>query len=151
MKFPAAIFLTLALVAPCLHAADIVLPAQAAKLEGRDAIYDDAAAYKCIRHWKNTNIVARWSFDVPAKAAYRVFVTYACPPELSGSEIEIMAGTQRATGQVQSTGAWNTYKEFDLGPVILRKTGPLEFVLRVARIPRGSAWDLKGVRLVPEN
>lgn len=147
----ATLILALACFAPHLHAADIVLPAKTAALNGKEAIYDDAPGYKCIRHWKNTNITASWKFEVPKKAAYRVFMTYACPPDLIGSEIEITAGTQRATGIVQSSGGWNRYKEFDLGPLIFRKTGPLEIVIRATRINRGTAWDLQSMRLVPEN
>lgn len=151
MKFVAAIFLMLALSATGVHAADIALPTKAAKLEGQPAYYDDATGYKCIRHWRNTNITARWTFDVPAKSAYRVFLTYACPPDITGSGIEVTVGPQRATGFTQSTGGWNRFKEFDLGPVLLRKPGQTELVVRITSIVRGNGFDLQSVRLVPEN
>ncbi len=127
----------------------ILLETKDAKIEGGGR-YDDTNGYKCIRDWKTTNVVARWNFDVPAKGSYRVLLTYACPRDGDGSEIEVNVGTQRANGLTESTGNWTTFKEFDLGPVLLRRPAATELSVKATRAAHGSVWDLRSVKLVRE-
>lgn len=128
----------------------ILLPTGEAKVSG-GARYDDGAAYKCIRDWRTTNVVARWAFTLPARGAWRVLLTYACPPESAGSAFEVVAGEQRANGFTRSTGNWTTFKEHDVGPILLRKPGAHELVVRVTRQTGGSVWDLRHVKLARED
>ncbi len=132
------------------EAKEILLPTKDAKMEGPDVRYDDGAEYKCIRSWKSTNVVLTWSFNVPAKAAYRIFVTYAAPNDANGSEAEIATGGQVARFFLQPTGDWRKFVERDLGPILLRKPGPAELTVRVTRKAGGSVWDFRSLRLVPE-
>lgn len=153
MKWPL-MLLTLCALPLAAGAADgsgeILLPSKAAALEGPDAKYDDGAEFKCIRNWKSTNVVLRWSFDVPAKAAYRVYVTYAAPNDATGCEAELATGNQVAKFMVKTTGDWRKFVETDLGPILLRKPGPAELTIRVTRKMGGSVWDFRSLRLVPE-
>ena len=150
-----ALFFALIFRSAVLFAADgsrtNILDTKNATLEGPNARYDGGPDFHCIRDWKNTNIVARWNFDVPAKGAYRVLLTYACPTNLFGSEIEVTVGSQRAGGFTESTGTWITFKEFDLGPLLLRKPGTTEVAVKITRIlNKSGAWDLRTVKLVRE-
>lgn len=133
------------------EAKEIFLPAKDAKIEGPDVRYDDGADYKCMRAWKSTNVVLTWSFNIPAKAAYRIFVTYAAPNDANGCEAEIATGGQVARFFVQPTGDWKKFAERDLGPILLRKPGPAELTVRVTRKVGGSVWDFRSLRLVAEN
>lgn len=127
----------------------LTLETRDAKREGGGR-YDPDPKYRCIRDWLQTNMIARWTFDLPARGTYRVIAVYACDPKVAGSTFEIEIGNQKANGTVQSTDRWENFKEYDLGPVLLRKPGPLSVTVRVTRIPRGTAWDLRLLRLVPD-
>lgn len=127
---------------------EILLPASQAKIEGK-ARYDDSPANKCIRYWDGTNIVLRWSFNVPARAAYRVFVTYCTPGGGPGNEAEVAVGSQVAKFQYEATGGWGKFEEKDIGPLLLRTPGPAELSVKITK-RKGHAWDFRSVRLVPE-
>ena len=128
----------------------ILLETKDAVIEG-DARYDGGADFHCLRDWKSTNVVARWQVNIPAKGAYRVLLTYACPHPSAGSTIEVDVGTQRASGFTESTGSWQTFKEFDLGPVLLRKPGQTELSVKATYAAHGSVWDLRCVKLARED
>jgi hypothetical protein len=132
------------------EAKDVFLPTKDARIEGPDAKYDDGAEFKCVRNWKSTNIVLRWSFNVPAKAAYRIFVTYAAPYDGEGCEAEVATGSQIARFTVRATGDWRKFEERDLGPILLRQPGPAELSVRVTKKMGGSVWDFRSLRLVQE-
>lgn len=139
-----------ALLGFALQAHGEELPAAKAKIAG-GARYDGGEAFRCIRYWGSTNVTATWKTEVPAKGTWRVFVTYACPKDLAGSEFEMSLGDQKVNGTTVSTGGWETFKEMDLGPVIFRKPGKIDVVLRVTRMRKSSCWDLRAVRLAPES
>lgn len=131
------------------RAADIVLEPKTAKIEG---VADRASreGKPLIGSWSSTNMIARWQVDVPQKASYRAFVTLSSPPASAGSTLEIRIANQRATCVIPDTGDWNRYQELDLGPVLLRKTGPTELAAQIIIKARGDAMNLKRIRLVPE-
>jgi hypothetical protein len=150
------VFLVLAgLSVFCVAAAEkpgaIDLPAKTAKIAGPDAAYDEGSEYRCIRSWKTTNVVLRWSFTIPAKGAYRMFINYSAPHTSDNSEALIECGNQRASFFVKSTGDWRRFVEADLGPILFRKPGEAELTLRVTAKMPGSVWDFRSLRLVPED
>ena len=131
-------------------AGDVALEASRAKISG-GARYDRNPDLNCIRYWGSTNVSASWKVDAVPRGTWRVFLTYACPDNMAGSEFEVVVGGQKVTGTTAGTGSWTTFKEMDLGPVILRRAGPVDVVLRIARMAKSSAWDVRGLRLVPES
>ena len=139
----------LALAALPAVAGDVALEAAKAKLSG-GARYDRNPDLNCIRYWGSTNVTATWKADAVPRGTWRVFITYACPDNMAGSEFELSVGGQKVTGRTAGTGSWLVFKEMDLGPVILRRSGPLDVSLRISRMARSSAWDVRGIRLVPE-
>jgi len=131
-----------------LAADEIVLPAKDAKLAGPDAKYENA--YKAICSWRNTNIVATWTVQIPAKGAYRVFLTYSTLATSAGNEAEITIGNQRAAFSIAATRGWDDYAEHDIGPVLLRNPGSAELSLKVTKI-KTKVWNVRMLRLVKED
>lgn len=127
---------------------EILLPTSQAKIEGK-ARYDGSPGNQCVRYWDGTNIVQRWAITVPARAAYRVFVTYSAPDSSQGNEAEVVVGSQVAKFLLKGTGGWGTFAEQDIGPVLLRTPGPAELSVKITK-RKGTAWDFRSLRLVPE-
>lgn len=152
-KWVLPILLHLALVIPCF-AADpsvIVLAARDAKIGGdHQAVYEGGTERDNIGIWRTTNATAVWKFDLPERGAYRVIVVYSCDDNGAGNTFEITVGGQHANGVTASTHGWTKYVELDLGPVILRKPGPMELTARPTRILRTFAMNIQAVRLVRE-
>ena len=142
--------LALLLFALAASGADLHLQAREASLAGGKARYDGADNFRCIRGWTSTGITATWKCKIPTRGTWRVYITYACPPEIAGSEFELTLGDQKVNGVIASTERWENYKEMDLGPVIFRRPGDIEAVLRVTKGRNGDHWDVRSIRLVPE-
>jgi hypothetical protein len=130
----------------------IALDSKNARIEDRDgsAKYEDIANRRCVGFWHGTNVVVTWKFDVPEKGAYRVIVVYAALVPEPGSEIEVNVANQRANGLAKPTKDWGKFEELDLGPVLLRKTGPAEVTVKVTRMSGGHGLNLRAIRLVRE-
>lgn len=135
-----------------LQAADpIVLKARDAMVAGPEAKYESGGARDCIGFIHSTNVTITWKFDLPQRGAYRVFVLYSTGPKLGGGAFEVTAGGQRADGSPVDTGDWGNFKELDLGPILLRKPGPTELVVRPTRLVNNRhVMNLRSVKLVPE-
>lgn len=132
-------------------AAALAFAARDAKVEGAgSAKFETNPDQQNIGVWDSTNTVIRWTAAAVAKGTYRVRVVLSCAPESAGSDYEVTVGNQRANGVVPATGGWTRYEEADLGPVVLRKAGPVDVALRVTRIQRRFAINVRAVKLVPE-
>ncbi len=153
MRFFFAMAVWLAMAVAVRAAETIVLDAKDAKIEQPQdgmAKYETIPNRLCIGFWHSTNIVARWSLNVPAKSAYRVVAVLSCMKGSEGAQFEVRVAGQRAAGFVPSTDDWGRFVELDLGPVLLRKPGPAELTVQAITMPHGSAMNLRAVRLVPE-
>lgn len=144
-------------LAGAVNAADpIVLDSKDAKIEQPPgdaknmARYETVANRLCVGFWHSTNIVVRWPVNVPAKAAYRMILVVSCIKGMEGAHVQAMIAGQKADGFVPSTTDWGNFVEWDLGPVLLRKPGATELTVQATSIPRGSAMNLRAVKLVPE-
>lgn len=128
-------------------------------LKARDAVvggdgqgkYEAGPARDCIGFWHSTNTTVSWSFDLTNRGTYRVLMVYSTGPKLGGGAFEVNVGGQRADGSAIDTGDWGCFMELDLGPVMLRKPGRLELVVRPTRLVNNRhVMNLRGVKLVPE-
>ena len=130
-------------------AADLHLASREASLAGGKARYDGADNFRCIRGWTSTNITATWKCRIPTRGTWRVYITYACPPEIAGSEFELKLGDQKVNGIVASTERWENYKEMDLGPVIFRLMSGQNldeaFAKKIGDLLRGAALNRRPV------
>lgn len=127
--------------------------AEAIVLKARDAAIKGGARYVAstdnIGYWQDANAVVSWTATVARAGTYRVLVTLACPPADAGSAYEIRIGSQRVNGFVPNTGSWTVYKEYDLGPVLLRRPGDVRIEIFATR-KVGSTMNLRAIRLVRE-
>ena len=145
-------------LAACVVAARADDPSGVLEFKARDAkiggdgmaAYESGADHDNIGLWRTTNATAAWKFDLPQRGTFRIFVVYSCGDDAKGTAFDVTVGGQRANGVTASTGNWMNYVELDLGPVILRKTGPQELVVRPTHINRMFALNVRAVRLVPE-
>lgn len=128
-----------------------VLHSRDARIEGQgSAKYESRPEQQNIGVWNTTNTVVKWPTASLGKGVYRVVVVFACSPGEEGSDFEVTVGSQRAAGVTVSTGGWTRFAEMDLGPVILRKDGPVDVAVRVIRIKRHWGINLRELRLIPE-
>lgn len=154
MKLLIHIFLFLSLVSAA-SAADpdgtIFLAAKAATLSGGGTIRFQGETNRiCIGHWNGTSNTVSWTFRVPEKKTYRLFITFSCDNGQAGSKFEVAIANQIVGGTVSGTGNWGKFEEMDLGPVMLRKPGEVELVIRPTRVARNAVMNLRQVKLVPE-
>lgn len=133
-----------------VESADIVM------LHPRDAKIDGTAKYyvehEDIGYWTNPKTKVSWDFNLPRVGTYRVIIAYGCINESAGSTFDIVIGGQKANGTVQATGNWIKHKEYDLGPVILRKAGAMKLEVIPTQKPAGAmaVMNLRYVKLVRE-
>lgn len=129
----------------------IVLPAKAATLSGGGTICFQGGTNRiCIGHWNGTSNTVSWTFRVPEKKTYRLFITFSCDNGQAGSKFEVAIANQIVGGTVSGTGDWGKFEEMDLGPVMLRKPGDYDLVIRPTRVARTAVMNLRQVKLVPE-
>lgn len=148
MSFTAAL-LTRA-VAASSTAGEIVLEAGDATLTRGSARYD--ASLDVIRDWRAADTVASWRFELPAKKTFNVILVYSCPATSAGSEAVVTVADQRVAHIVTASPDANTHKERNIGPIILRKPGTQELRIQMPdKKGLHGAWNLRAVRLVPEN
>lgn len=147
--------LTLASLLACTSPAqdasgEIMLAAKDAKLAGGSARYD--LSQNVIRDWRHAETVATWNFDLDAKKTFRVKLVYSCIPSSAGTEASIQIAGQRIVHLITSTGDWNSFREINVGPIILRNAGKQTLTIQLPeKKALHGAWNLRGIRLVPEN
>lgn len=130
---------------------DIVLAARAATLTGGGLIqYQSATNRDCIGHWNGTSNTVGWTFDAPERRTYRVVLNLACVRGQEGSTFEVEAAGQTAAGTVVATGDWGVFTNVDVGPLMIRKPGRVELVVRPKTVARAAVMNLREVRLVPD-
>lgn len=104
-----------------------------------------------IGHWDKTNKVSTWKVTISERKTFRIFLESSCDDSNAGSTFELSIGGQIIRGTQESTGAFNTPRITDLGPILIRKPGDLELVVRPIKITRSALMNLKSVKLVPEH
>jgi len=129
-------------------ATEIILAAKDAKVEGPAAYQSFANAVG----WNNTNAVVSWTVQLPAKGAYRVFLTYATPHAQATNDFaELSLGNQKAVFEIEPTQGWHDQVEHDIGPLLVRSTGSAELTVRLTKVVRAKVWNLRAIRLVKED
>ena len=143
------LFLTFAVLLACACSARAA--GDEIVLEGRDATVTGDARYTAstddVGYWRSTNVVVSWIANIERAGAYRVLITIACDRGSAGAPFDVRVGSQKANGASSDTGGWEKYKEFDLGPVILRRPGKIPVEVQLAR-HYGNGMNVRKVRLV---
>ena len=103
-----------------------------------------------IGRWTNPEDQVSWNLAVSQPGRYRMRVRYAANPAWAGRKYLVELGDQRVAHAVEATGDWYQYRDFQLGTVILAKTGPLKVAIRPAEAGREPLMFLESLTLEPE-
>lgn len=123
--------------------------ARDAEVHGQSARYEQGGGKDNIGFWTSPSDYVTWSIRIPRGGYYRLTVTYACPPENSGSRFSVgVEGGRRLEGTVEATGSWTDFRDFTLGDLYLR-TGRRTLSVRVSEMPRAAVMNLQKVVLAP--
>jgi hypothetical protein len=86
--------------------------------------------------------------NVTEPGRYNVTIDYACDDASAGNTFQIELGSQRLTGQVASTGNWDSYRRVKVGELDLT-AGQHRLTFRSQGSIRGALIDLRDVKLAP--
>ena len=123
-------------------------------LRARDAtiIGDAKLAGDKIGSWNSVAAHVVWTTTVARAGTYRVLFEYSCTQQASGTEFDVLVGSQRANGVVADTGGWGSFTNLDLGPVLVRKAGLLQIeVVPTKSRQKSSLMNLRSVTLRRED
>jgi len=102
--------------------------------------------YSNLGYWTSLDDHAVWTIESPQAGKYRVEFVWACDEANAGSTWKLEGAAGSLTGEVPSTGNWDTYREAVVGEIMLSK-GEQRLTLRPAEKPRSAMLDLKVLRL----
>jgi hypothetical protein len=122
------------------------LHASRAIVHGETMFYEKTAKKDNLGRWIEAAEWASWKLNVARPGRYKVRLTYASPG--GGSTFTIGTGTQKLSAQVQGTGSFEEFKEFELGELQIARAGRVELEVRAVDI-KGALFNLQRVRLVP--
>ncbi len=104
--------------------------------------------YGNLGYWSSNDDHAVWTVEVTRPGKYAVWLDWACDDRMAGRAFLLEASSHRLTGRVAGTGNWDTYRQAQVGEVVL-SAGPQRVVFRSAGNIAGSLIDLKAIKLVP--
>ena len=118
----------------------IVLRARDAILHGDAIFYEKTKTKDNIGHWVDAADRVSWRMSVTTPGTFQVFVDYAATG--GGAKLEVALERKRGgafapAGQPQpflrvSTGAWDTFRDSEIGPVAIHEAGEYRLVVRSA-------------------
>jgi putative membrane-bound dehydrogenase-like protein len=104
--------------------------------------------YGNLGYWTSEDDHAIWSVEVKQPGKYAVWLDWACDEASAGKTFVLRAGPNEMTGQVASTGNWDTYRQAKVGEIVL-PAGRQRLTFRSARRIFYPLIDLKSIKLVP--
>lgn len=116
------------------------LLAEAADIRGSQAQVESIEGESNIGWWTNPRDSVAWGFKVDKGGRFNVTAVIATP---SASKFDVVAGDQKLSAQVASTGSYQTFKTFELGTIEL-KSGPCELSVK----PLRDGWQAINLRSV---
>jgi alpha-L-fucosidase len=121
------------------------LSASRAEIEG-SAMLENHGQEPNIGFWTDAATKVFWNVE-GAAGEFNVELTYACQPSSAGSEIEIVAGNDKLTGRIESTGAWDVFKTVAIGKLKLAAAGPTAITIKATKMPNGAVMNLQALKL----
>jgi putative heme-binding domain-containing protein len=133
---------------PVAPAADgtLLLSAADCEIYGSTLIFEPQ--YKNLGYWSSLDDHTVWTVEVSRAGRYAVEFDWACDTSVAGNPWRLETGGGNLTGEVESTGNWETYRQKQIGEITVAP-GHQRVVLRPARKPQGAMIDLRAIRLVP--
>jgi putative membrane-bound dehydrogenase-like protein len=105
--------------------------------------------YNALGWWTSENDRAEWTVVLDRPGEYTVEWEYSVAPDAAGNQWQILVnGEPSLTGEVESTGSWETFKTAQLGELDL-SGGDTNFVVRSVGKVEKALLDLRSIRLVP--
>ncbi|MDF1812154.1 MAG: neutral/alkaline non-lysosomal ceramidase N-terminal domain-containing protein [Verrucomicrobiales bacterium] len=101
--------------------------------------------------WTDESDRAEWTAVLDRPGRYTVEWDYSVSPEAAGNQWQlIIGGAQALTGEIVSTGSWETFRKAQLGEVALTG-GDNKIVVRSQGKVEKALFDLRALRFVPVN
>jgi putative membrane-bound dehydrogenase-like protein len=124
----------------------LLLSAAACDIYGSTLIFEEQ--YKNLGYWSSLDDHAVWTIEVGRAGKYGVEFDWACDASVAGNPWRLENAGGNLTGEVESTGNWDTFRQKKVGEITLA-AGRQRVVMRPARKPQGALIDLKAIKLVP--
>ena len=106
------------------------------------------APHANIGYWHHQTDTATWRVDVPESGTFDLYLNAACDDQAAGNTFRIDGLASAVTGQVDSTGGWQHYRQYKLGTSRLT-SGHRVITVRATAPIRGALFDLRELQLVP--
>ena len=100
----------------------IILSAEGAKIHGKTARFESDENKRCIGYWTNANDWLSWRLEVPRNGDYDVFLTWACPAGVEGTDFSIKVrgnSSRELRAKVEKTNSWKDFKKRKIGRLFL--------------------------------
>jgi hypothetical protein len=105
--------------------------------------------YGNLGYWNSEDDHVIWTVEVPRAGKYAVWLDWACPDNYAGKTFSLESGANQLRAKVSSTGGWDTYKQAQVGEIVLT-AGQQRLTFRAAsRLASSALLDLKAIKLVP--
>ena len=76
-----------------------------------------------ISKWRTPSDTASWKVNITLPGRYGLRIEYAALAEVAGSPFQIAVGSQTLKSEVQDTGDWYEYREFEVGEIRVDTAG----------------------------
>ncbi|MBM3991165.1 MAG: hypothetical protein FJ298_09170 [Planctomycetes bacterium] len=138
-------------VVPAIDGALTLLPHDAT-LQGPSLRVEQVGAVEDVRYnlgyWLDASAFAAWPVAVEEAGGYRVVAELACKDDSAGSKLSLDCGASRFEFEAPATGAWQQYRELELGTLTL-PAGRSEVALRALTKTGEAVVNVRSLRLVP--
>jgi len=102
-----------------------------------------------IGYWTEKDDYLKWNVRVNRPGTFKVEVTYACNPNVAGSEYELSAGGESVTGRNAATKGWNDYVTEEIGTIKVDGAGVVEFTVKPTKMPGYAVMNWRKAVLTP--
>ncbi len=96
-----------------------------------------------IGYWTNAKDYVHWPVQLTKAGTYSVEATFACAPGSEGSDVTLTIGDREYSATVEATASWEDFVTEPVGEIDITQTGPVDFVLKATRMPRGAVVNLR--------
>jgi putative membrane-bound dehydrogenase-like protein len=133
---------------PVKPAADgsLELAATNSEIYGSTLIFE--AHYHNLGYWSSLDDHAVWTIEGAPAGKFAVEFEWACDDSVAGNSWLLESTTATLSGEVPSTGGWDSYRKKTVGTIALG-AGKQRLTLRAAQKPQGALLDLRSIRLSP--